>query len=1170
MRILRIAAALTVSSLTATAGSAQSIETLRKDQILHGFRAQAVYLDGSDRPMGARLVHQRTGFTLDLLRHETAPQGFTWVNTFLVSDMGEPHTQEHLLLGKGNVGRAVANLESYSLVSSSAFVTQWRTQYHFNAPAGPEVFFRVLEAQLDAILNPDYTDEEIRREVRNIGVAQDADGTLRLEEKGTVYNEMVSSFERPGSRLFRVAGHALYGDDHPLAMSAGGWPGAIRVMTPEHIRAFHRATHHLGNMGIVASLPRALALDSVLARMDGILGRLHRDTPEARGPFPSASDLPTPRSASADDIRYAEYPHRNPDQPSPLMFAWRPERALSVADEALLGLFLSNFAGDPTTNLYRIFVESQTREIDIGAKAVSAWAGEDQGHPVYVYLSDVIPSQATPELLVQTRDRILEELRTIATWADGSPELAAFNDRLRSRVVELRREMANWASAPPGFGQRFASSRWATHLHRLASTPDFRKSVTVDSELQEIERLLAGSTNIWRARLTDWALLGGAPYIVMSQPSPALVEREERERRERLQAELDAMRTRFGVTDPQEAIRRYAAEYEEETARLEALAAASEGRFMDDPPLSLDEPLDFREVRLGPNVPVVWSRFEGVPAVTAGLALRLDAVPDEELMYLSLLPALLTQVGVIRDGIPIPHGEMRNRLRQEILSLNSYYSTNPTTGRVELVVRGAGNDVAEAEQAVRWMSDVLYAPDWRVENLPRIRDVVDQGLAGLRNTTTRSEETWVNDPANAYRYQRDRLYLSTASFQTRVHAAHRLRWQLKEAPEGDAAVIDRTLSELARRAAGIERARLGDVLRAAAADSTALSSGGVTILREALRDMEMALADVPDGSLAADFGYLAEQIRRDLRTPPATALAAMTRMRQRALSAAGARSFLIASPEHGEGLRPSLDSLFSGLRPGPAPGARRAGGAVVLDRLRGRSQGPADVVFVGLVNPNTQGGVFLNTAPMASYRDRDRAALIDFLAAQQYSGGGAHSMFMKTWAAGLAYSNGLRSSPATGFLTYYAERVPELPQTMRFVIDELRNAPSDLPLTEYAIAMAFRGIRSAHSYEARGEAMANDLADGLSPDVVRGFLATILALRQEAGLGEQLRARMESIYGRVLPGYGPASSTVVDGSFFVIGPEMQLRLYEEYLRSAEGAGAQLHRLYPRDFWILDE
>jgi Zn-dependent M16 (insulinase) family peptidase len=776
-----IAIALAAAVALPAGVSAQSLDGLARGQLVHGFRAEAVYRDGAGEAVGGRFVHGRTGFTLDLLRMETAPQAFVWVNTFLVSDMGEPHTQEHLLLGKGNVGRAVANLESYSLVSSSAFVTGWRTQYHFNAPAGPEVFFRVLEAQLNALLNPDYTDEEIRREVRNIGVAEDPDGTLRLEEKGTVYQEMVSSFERPASRLFRVAGHALYGEDHPLSMSAGGWPAAIREMTPADIRGFHRATYQLGNMGMVSALPRGVPLAEALSRMDGMLAGLHRDLPEARGPFPTEDDLPRPAGLPAGEVRFAEYPHRNPEQPSPLMFAWAPERTLEPGDEVLLGLFLSSFGGDPTTPLYRVFVDTETREVELGAKGVSAWASGDQGHPVYVYLTDVAPSLATPERLAQARERILAELRTIAAWEDGTPELAAFNERMRGRVIEARREMAKFASSPPGFGQRGTGNRWATHLHRLSRRPDFQRSLTLDPEFDAIERLLSGERNPWREALARWALLERAPYTVMARPSPELVEREERERRERLQGELDRLKARFGVADDQEAIRRYRAEYDAETARQEALAAAGEGRFLDDPPLSLDEPLDHRTLRVG-GVPVVWSRFEGLPAATAGLALRMDPVPDDELVYLALLPALLTEVGVIRDGVPVPYGEMRDRLRREVLSLSAYYSTNPHAGRTELMLRGAGNDAAEAERALAWMGAVLYGPDWRPENLPRIRDVVDQGLAGLRNTTARAEEAWVDDPAGAYRYQADRLHLATASFQTRIHAAHRLRWMLQGRP----------------------------------------------------------------------------------------------------------------------------------------------------------------------------------------------------------------------------------------------------------------------------------------------------------------------------------------------------------------------------------------------------
>jgi hypothetical protein len=197
---------------------------------------------------------------------------------------------------------------------------------------------------------------------------------------------------------------------------------------------------------MIAVLPRSEDLETVLTGMDGILTSLDRDVPEARGPFPTEADLPAPRWLPEGEIRVAEYPHRNPDQPSPLLFAWRPERTLSPEDEVLLRLFLANFAGDPTTNLYRVFVDTEGREVDLGPQSVSGWASRDQGHPVYIQLSDVAPSQATPERLVEARERILEELRTIADWPDRAPEVLAFNSAVRDRVVSWRTRPSRWTS----------------------------------------------------------------------------------------------------------------------------------------------------------------------------------------------------------------------------------------------------------------------------------------------------------------------------------------------------------------------------------------------------------------------------------------------------------------------------------------------------------------------------------------------------------------------------------------------------------------------------------------------------------------------------------------------------------------------------------------------------
>src|SRR6185295_4321585 len=132
-----------------------------------------------------------------------------------------------------------------------------------------------------------------------------------------------------------------------------------------------------------------------------------------------------------------------------------------------------------------------------------------------------------------------------------------------------------------------------------------------------------------------------------------------------------------------------------------------------------------------------------------------------------------------------------------ILRLDASFSTNPRTERVELAVRGAGLGADEAKRAIGWMRLVLEHPDWRVENLPRLRDVVDQAVSNFRNTMQGSEESWVNNPTTAYRMQSNPAYLAADSFLTRAHNALRLRWLLKEAPAADREALGQWFAKLA-------------------------------------------------------------------------------------------------------------------------------------------------------------------------------------------------------------------------------------------------------------------------------------------------------------------------------------------------------------------------------------
>jgi hypothetical protein len=115
----------------------------------------------------------------------------------------------------------------------------------------------------------------------------------------------------------------------------------------------------------------------------------------------------------------------------------------------------------------------------------------------------------------------------------------------------------------------------------------------------------------------------------------------------------------------------------------------------------------------------------------------------------------------------------------------------------------------------------------------------------------------------------------------------------------------------------------------------------------------------------------------------------------------------VSSSATRDALMPAIGELTASL--GETSGQRPEQSAVhrIVDRVRQREPDSPAPVFVGLLHPSGQGGVFMHSAPLTGYGDTDREALLDYLAANRYGGGGSHSIFMRTRGAGLACSNGI-------------------------------------------------------------------------------------------------------------------------------------------------------------------
>jgi Zn-dependent M16 (insulinase) family peptidase len=1126
---------------------APDLNALRENAIVGDFKVLAVYRDDADHPVGAKLVHVVTGFQLDYLKIESAPQGYIWVKTYPTSDRGEPHTQEHLLLGKGDRGRALGSSQAMSLAKSSAFTEQWHTAYHFHTVAGPDAYWSVFENELDALLHPDYTDEEIRREVRNFGVD---DG--HLEEKGTVYNEMVRDYEVPETIVGRAINQLVYGAKHPLALEAGGFPAAIRTMTPADIRSFHASHYHLANMGIIAAYPSSMPLATVLDHTAKILERAHDTTP-----VPEVV-LPRPQSAAPGTIAIEAFPDPTATSPGRIMYEWPATRSLDPTERMLLGLFIDAFAGDETTPLYKQVIDSKTRTIDLGATKLTAKVSGDQGQPVSIAIDGVKADKIDQPTLAAVRKVIASELDRLAKLPDGDPELVAFDQRVQARVVSKRRELAAFLDAPPRFGERGTDQKWFIQLRDVVETP--AKSLTMKPTLAAIETILAARANPWRERIHTWQL-DVAPYAAGAKPNAELREQMDQDRDVRIATELTRLQGEYKTTTAAETLARYQADY----AAVTPIAKAAElPPLVATPPTTLDDSLVYETGELD-GVRTFAATFNSMQSVRWELSFDLaHAVAPDDQMYLAALPDLLRGAGVDETGLPgsaaegqrgVVNGmsatEMNNRVRNEVLALEVSYIGNTHTQRSELMIAGQGLGVAEGKNALAWIRRVALAPDWRIENLPRLRDIVEQGLQVRRTRMLDEEEKWVNDPRDAWWLQ-DAVQAHTASFLTQEFDLHRLRWMLEDPrdPKLQAAGV----AMLRRLATQKSKSRAQLV-----ALTAQLAVSKDPIEADAGKELGAVLADVPDDSLARDWEVVTLEMASDLAFGAPAALAKLAHVRAQLVTAPRARIVETSSSATREALATDMKALVDAL---PATESKAADPAKngIRARLAARLPAAAHAMYVGLLAPSTSSGVFDNVAPATQFSDDN---VLDYLASNLYTGHGAHSMFMKTWAAGLAYSNGLHPWIADGYIDYYAERCPLLPQTIRFVIDQLRNEKPNPNIARYAIAGAFDS-RIADRYERRAAAMAANLVDGIPPDLVRAFRTRVLEQSKRDDLAKDLYARMPVVYAKVLPGLGAPAPDAIN---FVIGNAKQLAAYQDYLHAAVGKTATLFTLYPRDFWL---
>jgi Zn-dependent M16 (insulinase) family peptidase len=1120
------------------------------------FSAVTLYLNHLGRAMGARFRHRPTGMETDLLFFASVPQVSITFKTLSRDDKGIPHALEHLVLGKGAKGKRFNMLVGMSIGEYTAGTYSDLTGYMLNTAAGMEDFYRLLEAYLDTLLHPDFTDEEVRREVYNPEVQGDAAaGTLSIEEKGTVYNEMVSGMEKPDLAGWFELSRLSFGPEHPLARNFAGAPDAMRTATVPEVRAFHAAHYRVGpGMSVAVALPAGEDPFAFLRRFGGVLSRVSG----ADGPVPAAVQVPPFAPAAEGVTSIGRYPSTEADSPQDVHLAFRPLPSLSAEDALGLGVLLDLLAGGETSFLHKDTVDRSARKEDLGVVSGGAFLDDPPTNMACVSFSGVPADRVSEEHLQKLRAAVTGRVAWIAGLKPGSPELAEVAVKAASLISSRRRQLLKFMDNPPRFGMRSGGVAWHKYLERLnASRGGFRRSVPQTKAFDLLLGSIRAGGNVWAGIAAKGGLLA-RPVAVSLRPDAGLLERQRTEKAARVaRLESEAL-ARYGGKDLQSALWKMkdasslaALEIEERDKRVERAS------FVKDPPLTLDSELVVRRREL-PGIGNATSSGVGdSPFTEMGIFFDLSGVPSEYHLYLPLLADTLTGVGVTAaDGSALDYAAMIERYRSEIYELSSSVAANPRTRRLELSLLAASSSRPEVAKAVEWLESCLLRNSLGPASRSRLIDMARERVQSLRSMTQQREEYWVREPASAYLYQDQPAWMSVRSPFTKLRHLDRLRWMLEDPSKEELASMRAGLAAVA--AAGRTKTKK-EALAAIANLPPELAEG-----------LRWDLGNLPEESWRTDLAGLAEGLSSDLGVGSAVVIDRLMELRALVLKKGRVRLSLTGSEPAMDAALGLLAGLLGKLPPADAPGPEPGPRAVVLERLAGRDpsvlRGPRPV-HVALVNDGTKSGVFVLSARAPSYRDRGDGDLVDFLAANVLGGSAGHSLFMRTWAEGLAYGNGVGSSLLNGRIGYYAERCPSLVATMGFAVSVASGTALDSPFfVEYALANSFGDYRGAEDFATRGYAMSANMADGITSEVVRDFKSALMAKAREPGALEAVRSRLVPTLGRVLVGLGPRAADAPEASAFVIGPTPLLDDYEAYLK-AHGEADRLVRLYPRDFWL---
>lgn len=361
---------------------------------------------------------ERTGMRVAICERQSPKvAGYFALATEIHDDSGAPHTLEHLIFmgSKSYKYKGVLDkLATRSYSTTNAWTATDHTTYTLDT-AGWAGFAQILPVYLEHVIVPTLTDSACYTEVWHI------DGTGH--DAGVVYSEMQGVQHTQGELMELQARRLLYPEGDGFRYETGGMMEALRILTADRIREFHKAMYQPKNLRLVLIGP--IDQDELLEILNKFEDTILKDVPSIDAPFkrPWVESKRTP-PLEKSIIKQVEFPEEDESIGEILIGFFGPDTN-NILESVALDVLLMYLVDSSVSLLERTLVDKEEL-----CSAVYRYTETRPNNVVWFTLSAV-----ATEILADVEERFFEVVRQAAAEPLDMDYMADCIKRLKKQVV---------------------------------------------------------------------------------------------------------------------------------------------------------------------------------------------------------------------------------------------------------------------------------------------------------------------------------------------------------------------------------------------------------------------------------------------------------------------------------------------------------------------------------------------------------------------------------------------------------------------------------------------------------------------------------------------------------------------------------------------------------------